>query len=62
MSNPNPKNEMDYEITIAFSKNEEMVYPLNNKTEKEAKYFLESVIAQFPEAEVTMEGKTNIFA
>ena len=53
---------MDYEITIAFSKNEEMVYPLNNKTEKEAKYFLESVIAQFPEAEVTMEEKKNIFA
>ena len=53
---------MDYEITIAFSKNEEIVYPLNDKTEKEAKRFLESFIARFPEAAVTMEEKKNIFA
>jgi hypothetical protein len=53
---------MDYEITIAFSKNHEMIWSCDGKTKEEAEALAETIRAKYPEAEVTIEEKTNIFA
>jgi|LakMenEpi03Aug12_release.lakeMendotaPanAssembly.Ray.scaffolds.fasta_scaffold782120_2 hypothetical protein len=61
-TNPNPKNEMDYEITIAFSKNDEMTWSCDGKTKEQTEALAETIRAKYPEAQVTIEEKTNIFA
>jgi hypothetical protein len=62
MSNPNPKNEMKYDIKIIFGKNHEMIWSCGDKTKEETQELAQIVKAKYPEAEVTIEEKTNIFA
>ncbi len=45
----------NYEITIVFGKNHEMVYTLMNKTEEEAMKFASNIKAKYPEADVSVE-------
>ena len=61
-TNPNPKDEMDYEITIAFSKNDEMTWSCDGKTKEQTEALAETIRAKYTEAEVAIEEKTNIFA
>lgn len=59
---PNPKNEMEYEITIAFSKNHEMTWSCDGKTKEQTEALAETIRAKYPEAQITIEEKINIFA
>jgi hypothetical protein len=45
----------NYEITIAFGKNHEMVHTLMNKTEDEAMEFASSIKAKYPDADVSVK-------
>ena len=45
----------DYEITIIFSPNHEMIQTLANKTEKEAMDHVSAIMAKYPDASVLIE-------
>jgi hypothetical protein len=45
----------NYEITIVFGKNHEMVHTLLNKTEDEAMEFASNIKAKYPDADVSVE-------
>ena len=45
----------NYEMTIVFGKNHEMVHTLLNKTEEEAMEFASNIKAKYPEADVSVE-------
>lgn len=53
---------MEYEITITFSKNHEMTWPCDGKTKEQTEALAETIRAKYPEANVTLEEKTDIFA
>ncbi len=45
----------NYEVTIVFGKNHEMVHTLLNKTEDEALEFAFNIKAKYPDADISVE-------
>ena len=45
---------MEYEITIAFSKNHEMTWSCDGKTKEQTEALAETMRAKYPDAQVTI--------
>lgn len=54
---PPKKQKMEYEITIAFSKNHEMTWPCHGNTKKETLALANTIMIKYPEAQVTIIEK-----
>ena len=51
---------MDYEITITFSENHEMIWSCDGKTKEQTEALAETIRVKYPEAEVTIGEATKL--